>query len=47
VADRALPERARCVIVGGGVGGAAIAYHLTLLGWTDVVLLYRSEMTSV
>ncbi|MDQ2853836.1 MAG: FAD-dependent oxidoreductase, partial [Chloroflexota bacterium] len=34
------------MIIGGGVGGAAIAYHLTLLGWTDVVLLDRSELTS-
>jgi glycine cleavage system aminomethyltransferase T/glycine/D-amino acid oxidase-like deaminating enzyme len=42
----AVPEQARVVIIGGGVGGAAIAYHLTLLGWTDVVLLDRSELTS-
>ena len=41
-----VPERARCVVIGGGVGGTAIAYHLTLLGWTDVVLLDRSELTS-
>ena len=40
------PERARCVIVGGGVAGASIAYHLTELGWRDIVLLDRAELTS-
>jgi 4-methylaminobutanoate oxidase (formaldehyde-forming) len=34
------------VIVGGGVGGASLAYHLAKLGWEDVVLLERSELTS-
>jgi glycine cleavage system aminomethyltransferase T/glycine/D-amino acid oxidase-like deaminating enzyme len=43
---RQLPERARVVIVGGGVGGASIAYHLAHLGERDVVLLERSELTS-
>ena len=41
-----LPSSARCVIVGGGVGGASLAYHLAKLGWEDVVLLERSELTS-
>jgi len=41
-----LPDSARCVIVGGGVGGASLAYHLAKLGWDDVVLLERSQLTS-
>ena len=41
-----LPEKARCVIIGGGVVGCSVAYHLTKLGWTDVVLLERKQLTS-
>ncbi len=41
-----LPTQARTVIVGGGIIGASIAYHLTKLGWTDVVLLERGQLTS-
>jgi 4-methylaminobutanoate oxidase (formaldehyde-forming) len=43
---RELPDRARVVIVGGGVGGASIAYHLAQLGERDVVLVDRNELTS-
>lgn len=41
-----LPNRARVVIVGGGVIGVSIAYHLTKIGWSDVVLLERKQLTS-
>jgi 4-methylaminobutanoate oxidase (formaldehyde-forming) len=40
------PKHARVVIVGGGVIGCSVAYHLTKLGWTDVVLLERKQLTS-
>jgi 4-methylaminobutanoate oxidase (formaldehyde-forming) len=43
---RQLPDRARVVIIGGGVGGASIAHHLCKLGERDVVLLERDELTS-
>jgi glycine cleavage system aminomethyltransferase T/glycine/D-amino acid oxidase-like deaminating enzyme len=43
---RELPDRARVVIIGGGVGGASIAYHLAQLGERDVILLDRNELTS-
>ena len=41
-----LPDSARCVIVGGGVGGTSLAYHLAELGWDDVVLVDRDQLTS-
>ncbi len=41
-----LPTHARAVIIGGGVVGCSVAYHLTLLGWKDVVLLERKQLTS-
>jgi glycine cleavage system T protein len=40
------PNHAQAVIIGGGVGGCSIAYHLTLMGWKDVVILERHELTS-
>jgi 4-methylaminobutanoate oxidase (formaldehyde-forming) len=40
-----LPNRASVVIVGGGVVGCSLAYHLTLRGCTDVVLLERKQLT--
>lgn len=40
------PTQAQVVIIGGGVGGCSIAYHLTLMGWKDVVILERHELTA-
>ncbi|MFF5209691.1 FAD-dependent oxidoreductase [Streptosporangium sp. NPDC000396] len=40
-----LPTRARVVIIGGGVIGTSVAYHLTQLGWTDLVLLEQGQLS--
>ena len=41
-----LPPHAQVVVVGGGIIGCSVAYHLTKLGWRDVVLLERRQLTS-
>jgi 4-methylaminobutanoate oxidase (formaldehyde-forming) len=41
-----VPEEYRAIVIGGGVAGASIAYHLTELGWNDTLVLERSELTS-
>src|SRR5512144_1401151 len=41
-----VPDRARVVVIGGGVIGCSVAYHLAHAGWTDVVLLERDRLTS-
>ncbi len=41
-----VPARAQVVIIGGGVIGTSVAYHLTKLGWTDVVLLEQGHLSS-
>src|SRR5215468_5983242 len=40
-----LPSHARVVIVGGGIVGCSVAYHLTKLGWPDVLLLERRDLS--
>ncbi len=40
------PTQAQVVIIGGGVIGCSVAYHLTKLGWKDVVLLERKQLTA-
>ena len=39
-------SEARVVVIGGGVVGVSVLYHLTRLGWTDIMLIERSELTS-
>ncbi|WP_444666525.1 GcvT family protein [Cereibacter changlensis] len=41
-----IPKQARAVIIGGGISGCSVAYHLAKAGWTDVVLLERKQLTS-
>lgn len=41
-----LPTTAKAVIIGGGIVGCSVAYHLGKLGWTDTVLLERKKLTS-
>ena len=43
VAD--LPVRARVVVIGGGIVGTSVVYHLAHLGWTDVVLLEQGKLS--
>jgi glycine cleavage system aminomethyltransferase T/glycine/D-amino acid oxidase-like deaminating enzyme len=40
-----LPARARVVVIGGGIIGTSVAYHLTALGWTDLVLLEQGSLS--
>lgn len=42
----ALPQSARVIVIGGGVIGCSVAYHLADMGWKDVILLERDKLTS-
>ena len=41
-----MKSQARVVVIGGGVNGVSVLYHLAKKGWTDVVLLERTELTA-
>ena len=41
-----IPKTARVVIIGGGIIGCSVAYHLAKQGWKDIVLLERKRLTS-
>jgi glycine/D-amino acid oxidase-like deaminating enzyme len=44
VEARALPKQTRVVVVGGGIVGCSVAYHLTQMGWRDVVVLDQGPL---
>ena len=44
--DKKIPSASKVVIIGGGVIGCSVAYHLTKFGWKDVILLERDQLTS-
>src|SRR5882672_10735234 len=46
MSEPVLPKHARVVVIGGGIIGCSVAYHLAHLGWKDVVLLERDRLTS-
>ena len=46
IRDKKLPSHAKVVVIGGGVVGCSILFHLAKFGWKDVVLLERNELTS-
>ena len=46
MSEPVLPKRTRVVVIGGGIIGCSVAYHLAHMGWKDVVLLERDRLTS-
>ena len=44
--EKELPRGAKVIIIGGGIAGCSVAYHLAKYGWKDVVLLERDQLTS-
>ena len=44
--DKKIPNNTKVVVIGGGVTGCSVAYHLAKFGWKDVILLERDQLTS-
>ena len=45
--EKKLPSSTKVVVIGGGVVGCSVAYHLAKFGWKDTILLERDQLTSV
>ena len=44
--EKKLPNSTKVVVIGGGVVGCSVAYHLAKFGWKDTILLERDQLTS-
>ena len=44
--SKELPDKTKVVVIGGGVVGCSVAYHLAKFGWKDTILLERDQLTS-
>ena len=44
--NKEIPKKTKAVVIGGGVAGCSVAYHLAKFGWKDTILLERDQLTS-
>ena len=44
--NKEIPKKSKVVVIGGGVVGCSVAYHLAKFGWKDTILLERDQLTS-